>query len=235
MKKTILTTVTTLGIAVSASAATVSIDVGNNADISGAELVGLPSIAQAADDWINATSSFHGNSGTNGSGDNVTGITVGSMTISWDGNYYGEASNGASNQNHLMMDGMMAMNVIGTTYVSITGLGSEFTSSGYDVYVYIASDTSRSHGLAGNDGTTTVQAVGATTNVGQFLTDSGNYETTPSYVKLSGFTGSDFTLTRGSGGGVPQISGLQIVSVPEPSSAALIGLGGIALILRRRK
>jgi len=31
------------------------------------------------------------------------------------------------------------------------------------------------------------------------------------------------------------IQGIQLTTVPEPSSAALLGLGGLALILRRRK
>jgi len=37
------------------------------------------------------------------------------------------------------------------------------------------------------------------------------------------------------GGNRASVSGFKIETVPEPSSAALLGLGGIALILRRRK
>ncbi|MEP4078013.1 PEP-CTERM sorting domain-containing protein [Haloferula sp.] len=33
----------------------------------------------------------------------------------------------------------------------------------------------------------------------------------------------------------PQIAAIQLRAVPEPSSAALLGLGGLALVLRRRK
>ncbi|BDS05808.1 hypothetical protein NT6N_08480 [Oceaniferula spumae] len=44
------------------------------------------------------------------------------------------------------------------------------------------------------------------------------------------------TFTNG-GTGASQINGIQlrITAIPEPSSAALLGLGGLALILRRRK
>ncbi len=48
--------------------------------------------------------------------------------------------------------------------------------------------------------------------------DGGNSGSFSDHFTTSG-TGADYTLT----------------SVPEPSSAALLGLGGLALILRRRK
>lgn len=41
--------------------------------------------------------------------------------------------------------------------------------------------------------------------------------------------------TTGNGGNIANINGVQIVQVPEPSSTALLGLGGVALLLRRRK
>jgi len=45
-----------------------------------------------------------------------------------------------------------------------------------------------------------------------------------------------FHTDRGLGGGNrASVSGFLITTVPEPSSAALLGLGGLALILRRRK
>ena len=42
-------------------------------------------------------------------------------------------------------------------------------------------------------------------------------------------------LDTSNNGTIANINGIQIVQVPEPSSAALLGLGGLALILRRRK
>ncbi len=223
-----------LSVASSLSAATVSVNLGqDDFPISGTELVGVPAVAEAASAWTNLQYPDTVTSGT------YTGsITVGGVTISFSSNYIGDAANGTSDQNHTMMNGMMAMNNAGGTFVTVTGLGTDFTSAGYDVYVYVGSDTTRTHDLAGSDNASNTDAVvSASTDDGQFLSDGGNYETTPSYIVLSGFTGSDFTLTRGSGsGGVPQITGIQVVSVPEPSSSfALVGLGCLGLILRRRK
>lgn len=60
------------------------------------------------------------------------------------------------------------------------------------------------------------------------------------YWTMGGLTSSTLTIdgqTTLNGGNVPRgtLSGLIIEQVPEPSSAALLGLGGLALILRRRK
>lgn len=62
------------------------------------------------------------------------------------------------------------------------------------------------------------------------------------YIVFSGVTGTDFDLTMVGGSSAATrgavINGMQIVDttvVPEPSSTALLGLGGLALILRRRK
>jgi hypothetical protein len=50
----------------------------------------------------------------------------------------------------------------------------------------------------------------------------------------TGTTDGSLTITV-QNGGIPVISALTISTVPEPSSTALLGLGGLALILRRRK
>lgn len=60
------------------------------------------------------------------------------------------------------------------------------------------------------------------------------------YVILTGITGSSFDLIASAGGSASAakrapINGFQIVQVPEPSAAALLGLGSLALFLRRRK
>ena len=51
-------------------------------------------------------------------------------------------------------------------------------------------------------------------------------------------TGGSITFTAdytGASGGAAALAGLQIEAVPEPSTTALLGLGGFALIFRRRK
>ena len=47
--------------------------------------------------------------------------------------------------------------------------------------------------------------------------------------------GQDLSNTYGTGNYNTDLVALGVVAVPEPSSAALLGLGGLALILRRRK
>ena len=69
---------------------------------------------------------------------------------------------------------------------------------------------------------------------------SGNVGTSTSFIGTftTGAAEDSITLrsfTSPSGDSGVSISALQIRAVPEPSSAALLGLGGLALILRRRK
>ncbi|WP_227021248.1 PEP-CTERM sorting domain-containing protein [Oceaniferula marina] len=55
-------------------------------------------------------------------------------------------------------------------------------------------------------------------------------------LSFDGFTADqngEFVITLS--GGNPTIQGLVLTAVPEPSSSALVGIGGLALILRRRK
>ncbi|MBT21657.1 hypothetical protein CMK17_17130, partial [Candidatus Poribacteria bacterium] len=59
-------------------------------------------------------------------------------------------------------------------------------------------------------------------------------------VQLSGFSGADFTMT-GVAGSFPggsnraRPSGVQIVAVPEPSSALMALLGSVVLVFGRRR
>lgn len=214
-----------------AQAATLSIDVGANTTISGAELVGAPGVAEAADNWIDAT-------GPTGAAPPAGTTTVGGVTINWQSNYYGPVANGNANQNEMMMSGLFAMNAASTngadgTFITVTGLGAEFTGPGYDVHVYFANDTTRTNGVTGFDNASnSVSVETASNDPGNFLTLPG-YVLGTNYVVLSGFTGSSFTLTRGPTGGVPQVGGIQIESVPEPASMTLLSLGGL-LMWRRR-
>ncbi len=65
----------------------------------------------------------------------------------------------------------------------------------------------------------------------------GTTSTAGNYVKYTGLSG-DLTVDGQVGeNGAPRgvINGFVIVAVPEPSSAALLGLGGLAFFFRRRR
>ena len=66
--------------------------------------------------------------------------------------------------------------------------------------------------------------------------------TTANAILFSGYTGDTFTIDAAPAPGVAPgpykltVNGIQIVvTVPEPSSTALLGLGGLALMLRRKR
>ena len=129
---------------------------------------------------------------------------------------------------------------------------SQLTIGGvYDIYIYALSHNSGSWGSP----TDTERAAGAftTTNasgngMSQSLdngitgTDATTFTAGSNYVLFQSIvadgTGNISIVADALDGANPtrlQVNGLQIVSIPETSSAALLGLGAFALILRRRK
>ncbi|MFC4992320.1 PEP-CTERM sorting domain-containing protein [Rubritalea tangerina] len=75
---------------------------------------------------------------------------------------------------------------------------------------------------------------GAGNNWVQILGDGAGSQTqTGNYFTFE--TSGDLTITSGRTGGRGSIAGVIVEAVPEPSSTALIGLAGLALIIRRRK
>ena len=140
--------------------------------------------------------------------------------------------------------------------VTVTGLGSQYMTLGYNILVYFNSDSAGTQGFSATDNTLHTdtrfgnQAGGAGTNyplagpngfIGSTQTAS-NTTFGANYVILSGFTGSSFTLTGVNGAigdGRARINGFQIFSVdpipaPEPSSFVLLSMGALALVARRR-
>lgn len=125
--------------------------------------------------------------------------------------------------------------------VTISGLGPEFTSSGYEVYVYALGGVpgrggSYSIGSQVFKGTSPANPTEHSQDPGLSMADSGTF------MKFVGLTGSSFTLEANAdaslGGNFrAPINAIQIVSVPEPSTAALLILGatGAMAFLRRRK
>ena len=140
--------------------------------------------------------------------------------------------------------------------LDIAGLGLPFTTNGYDLIIY--SDTDRGGAGANSNGArtsvfTVTEAGGTVSSAlteddnslprvfdGNYILSDGNGAGTDysNYTVISGLSASSFSIEVTSpDGGRGGISGFQIVAtaVPEPTSAALLGLGGLGLVLRRRR
>jgi len=109
----------------------------------------------------------------------------------------------------------------------------------YDAYVYFGTDNTGSLGYA-TDGTTTYTYADEYSDpFGGFIQTTATDGSTPvaNYAKFSGLTGDVTLMTgtlSGSDGCGAGMLGVQIVEVPEPMTLSLLGLGGLALIRRRR-
>ena len=147
------------------------------------------------------------------------------------------------------MDNLVDSGNTATTIDLSIGRGSEYASTrNLDVVQdYIMSDdgwaesklftfsdldTSKSYNLAfmsaGGSGIT-IDSVTKTITGG----DPTEYQVGVNYVTFTGVPGTTGTITGSYGPG--SLGGIQIEVVPEPATLALLGLGGIGLLLRRRR
>ena len=125
---------------------------------------------------------------------------------------------------YVMMDGWYGF--WGTESMTISDLGSAFTSNGYNVTIYGDSDkTSRTMNYTIAGSTKTIADSG--TFAGAF-TEGGNY------VRFTGLTAANFTITGNAAGTRSSINGIVIEAIPEPSVVGL-GLFMAAIALLRRK
>ena len=143
----------------------------------------------------------------------------------------------ADNGNNYLMRGHLYQTDEPMT-VTVTGLGTDFTTDGYDVIVYFDGDN-------GTDWTTDYTIVGAdvATISGKDLANanfSGTFDDATTdglgnYVRFTGLTSSEFTLTATPQTGDGPINGIQIVAAPEPTALALLSFGLAATLARRRQ
>ena len=227
MKKSLLLTACCIS---TASAATISVNLTEgNAN---------QQMATTTTAGIDVQSNWNNTSGANGTAGSLTDSTgaVTGASVTWssagtcgDGEANTDANNGVGN----------AQVARGYLDDGNGGSGVDFTVSGityatYTAHIYFATDT--------NGGTYRAFDVNGTS---QSTTGTKNrYGTQPNWdatnsITVTGLTGNlvlDGLARDGANRG--SVAGFQIVDttpIPEPSSTALLGLGGLALILRRRK
>lgn len=125
--------------------------------------------------------------------------------------------------------------------ISLSGLGSEFTSNGYSLYLYSSQTNTSGRGgtFSVNGGTSfnTLNLLPATST----WTPSTSGSTQGDYVLISGLTSSSLTITGNANTIATEIQGIELVAnpaaTPEPTTYALL-LGGVLALgfcVRRRQ
>ena len=229
MKLKNIITATLAATAMSASAATISVNFReNNANqlIASGTSAGLGSETN----WNDG----NGANGTVGSLVDSDGSTT-TASVTWtSGGTWGDAS-ANTDANAGVGDGQMARG-----YLDDGGAGADFTVTGityasYQVVLYFATDTA-----GGIYRPVTINGSSfSTTGTKQQYGTQPNWDATNSLstgTNLSGNLVVD-SLAR-NGAERASLAGFQIIDTtpaPEPTSSVLLGLGGLALILRRRK
>jgi hypothetical protein len=152
-----------------------------------------------------------------------TAGTGANFDVPGDGPSYPTVLSGISSS--ALRDGLF-INENGVITLTFTGLDAGMT---YDFLAY---------GARGNGGVgVTYTATGANTENGSISSVSDNGTETVNLTGITANGSNEITFVVTDLGGAGALNFLQITSspIPEPSSTALLGLGGLALILRRRK
>jgi len=207
-----------------ASAATVSINLGSNyASIDSTDAAGLGSLTH----WNNA-------SGASGSLQDLTDSTGASTAFSatWAASttYFDNPT--GSDGNTALTKGYLDDGAPGLK-VTLSGLTS---GDSYKLTLYASSDgtdTLLPFDVNGETATFTDNFASYAGEGESYFVEGKNYVTVTAEADGNGEIVIQGTLKSGYNRG--SLAGVQFTTVPEPSSAALLGLGGLALILRRRK
>ena len=235
----------TAAFALSANAASISVNSGP---------VGQEVDGQSAGAEVTSTSwndKMAGNFGATDVKDD-SGATLVGTTVSVQTSWTNTSGSGTSDGHHTLMNGGLD-NGGGPQGWTIENV----PYASYDVYIYYDGGSNGSRGgsmqiwdsdnsdavLAAQSGYDTATFSGSYLQATGDGTDGAGQGLDTNYVKLTGLTASNIKIRSiadqlGGGDGTKRapMNGFQIVeSVPEPSTTALLGLGGLALVFRRRK
>lgn len=233
MKKTLLTSAAMLGLVSAASAANIA--------IGGIAIMGT-------DTTLDPASSSPFTHVNNFAGISVTAVNDGDTTVivdTWAGDIGGDNTG-------IDFVGVTGLTIAGGEAITgVTLVGNNFGDGGWfgtNGDATTASAIAPTIQISSDGGITWSDLTGVsdtyTADVNTVGSGGGEYTSTFSFAGVTGVDALRLVGTTGgnAGGdanGFIGIRELQIntsaVAVPEPSSAALLGLGGIALILRRRK
>ena len=231
-----------LATAMHASAYVISINFqGGRSPATGPDVTGTAGYVQV-DNWNNGT-------GASGTVSNLIDSTGTSTTadVSWQVLNTWDLQNGDGNgTDQDMMSGYL--DNFGASGPSDFITISEIPYVKYDVYVYFNRGDATFSGLNANDGINNNTYYGFDNGFsyaanGYDLTSDDNVGdgwTGANVFKFDNYSGSTLFLDNPANPGVPPgdwkiyVQGIQIVA-PEPSSTALLGLGGLALMLRRKR
>ena len=248
-------TALTLMVAMTASASAATISVNFNQSTGGAAPLGSSVSAGVvtADNWNNISSDSQSGTSTgsalNDDGGNATAASVEVFNAFW------RDGVDSSTGDHQMFSDYTNTTSAANGVINVTGLGTNFTSNGYDVYVYLGGTDSmgvntpaefgagiggdqqwirsirRTPGFNGSWSSTTFGTEAA----------AQSSSTESNYILFQGLNAANFAIDILKDPDSTQawsragVRGIQIVEVPEPSSAALLGLSALGLALRRRR
>ena len=190
---------------------------GGTGSVAGTEVVGLNGIQ--ADSWVDL--------GASAIAVDIDGV-AGSATIDYVSAYNFTATpTSDGSQNSLMMKRAIRVGGPGDETITISGLGTDYTTLGYDVYVYFGTDNhGRTHRfLVGGTAVSGKEQLTATWQ-GSFIQTSADADV-GNYMVASGLTAGNFTIVdNGTSPGKGGIAGIEIVSsdhavVPSVSSFSI--------------
>lgn len=220
----------------------ISWNLDNNGTLGGANVAGVAAAANWNNSWpANPTVNLMDNSGAATTLD----LAYGSFnTWSIQGSHPGADTDGSYNKellNGYLNSGPAAWGPsITNSYVSL----SQIPYSVYDIYIYFSADTAGRNGSV-SDGSTTYYfstlgsaAISGANALFAQTTDTLGVNPGADYAIFSGLSGVSQTLTLNMLSGNDQwggIAGFQVVAVPEPGTLALVTLGGLGVLIFRRR
>ena len=218
--------------------------VGGGGTLAPSDVAGHPDVEQS--NWNNLTGSTGTSVAITDEDGNDNG---GTLTITYSAPSVFQTGIGTATADQRLMNGYLDSRPANGNPATVTVTGVPFDV--YQIYFYSDGDNTsdRQNGLILNEGTPSEQTVLLTDSgdgdvdfAGDYEGNSGQIATTSTPPTLETFTGrfdnvtgSSFTLETTGAGNRGPLQGFQIVVIPEPASLALLGLGGLCLLTRRKR